>query len=143
MSGPGRGGASTSGKPQLPDDAVSMRKILRSMGVEEHEPRVVNMLLDFMYKYVSEVLVDAESYAEHSGAAPGEVDIEDVMLAIQARSAHSFVQQPTQELLAEIANASNASPLPDISKGHGLRLPKDTECLTNANWKIIPKAKQR
>jgi hypothetical protein len=34
------------------------------MGVEAHEPRVVNMLLDFMYGYVSGVLSDAAAYAE-------------------------------------------------------------------------------
>jgi hypothetical protein len=34
------------------------------MGVEQHEPRVVNMLLDFVYSYVSGVLSDAAAYAE-------------------------------------------------------------------------------
>jgi hypothetical protein len=34
------------------------------MGVEQHEPRVVNMLLDFVYSYTSGVLSDAAAYAE-------------------------------------------------------------------------------
>lgn len=48
----------------LPSDAVAIRNILKTMGVEAHEPRVVNMLLDFMYSYVSGVLSDASAFAE-------------------------------------------------------------------------------
>lgn len=48
----------------LPSDAVAVRNILKTMGVEQHEPRVVNMLLDFVYSYVSGVLSDAAAYAE-------------------------------------------------------------------------------
>ncbi len=57
---------------ELPSDAVAVRNVLRSMGVKEYEPRVVHMLLDFMYQYVSDVLLDAEEYAEDAGKAPGE-----------------------------------------------------------------------
>lgn len=48
----------------LPTDATAIRNILKTMGVEAHEPRVVNMLLDFMYIYVSGVLSDASAFAE-------------------------------------------------------------------------------
>jgi len=48
----------------LPTDATAIRNILKTMGVEAHEPRVVNMLLDFMYSYVSGVLSDASAFAE-------------------------------------------------------------------------------
>jgi hypothetical protein len=43
---------------------MAIRNILKTMGVEAHEPRVTNMLLDFMYGYVSGVLSDAAALAE-------------------------------------------------------------------------------
>jgi len=44
----------------VPQDARTVQKILQSMNVEEYEPRVVQQLLDFMYRHVNEVLEDAE-----------------------------------------------------------------------------------
>lgn len=52
---------------ELPADATAIRNILKTMGVEAHEPRVMNMLLDFMYSYVSGVLSDASAFAEQVG----------------------------------------------------------------------------
>lgn len=49
---------------ELPTDATAIRNILKTMGVEAHELRVMNMLLDFMYSYVSGVLSDASAFAE-------------------------------------------------------------------------------
>jgi transcription initiation factor TFIID subunit 9B len=136
-------GPSTSGSlHDMPGEAITIRKILKSMGVEEYEPRVINMLLDFMYKYVSEVLMDAEAYSEQTGRAPGEVDTENVVLAIEARAAHSFVQQPSQEDLSKIASKINSQPLPKLKEKYGLRLPPDTESLVLPNWRVnIPKDK--
>lgn len=51
---------------ELPTDAAAIRNILKTMGVEMHEPRVTNMLLDFMYSYVSGVLSDASAFAEQA-----------------------------------------------------------------------------
>lgn len=45
---------------QQPSDASNIRALLSSMGAEDYEPRVVNQLLDFMYKYVTDTLLDAE-----------------------------------------------------------------------------------
>jgi hypothetical protein len=53
---------------ELPTDATAIHNILKTMGVEAHEPRVMNMLLDFMYSYVSGVLSDASAFAEQVGA---------------------------------------------------------------------------
>jgi hypothetical protein len=63
------GGSSkhTAGASELPTDAAAIRSILKTMGVETHEPRVLNMLLDFMYSYVSGVLSDASAFAEQVG----------------------------------------------------------------------------
>jgi hypothetical protein len=63
------GGSSkhTAAASELPTDATAIRNILKTMGVETHEPRVLNMLLDFMYSYVSGVLSDASAFAEQVG----------------------------------------------------------------------------
>jgi transcription initiation factor TFIID subunit 9B len=54
-------------KGDVPRDAKIVALILKSMGVEEYQPRVLNQFLEFMYRYVSEILQDASIYAEHSG----------------------------------------------------------------------------
>lgn len=35
--------------PEVPRDAKVMSMILKSMGVDQYEPRVVNQILEFMY----------------------------------------------------------------------------------------------
>ena len=48
-------------------DAHVVMSVLKSMGVEETDDRVVQQLLEFMHRYVGEVLDDACAYAEHRG----------------------------------------------------------------------------
>lgn len=40
----------------VPKDAKLVAHILKSMGVEEYEPRVVNQLLEFMYRKQNETI---------------------------------------------------------------------------------------
>lgn len=65
--GDGGGGGKHAADQPLPADATAIRNILKTMGVEAHEPRVMNQLLDFMYSYVSGVLSDASAFAEQVG----------------------------------------------------------------------------
>ena len=98
-------------------------------GVLEYEPRVVLQLLDFLYRYVSETLQDADvrvvaaycalagtvvylgnacillfarmqAYSERAIKSRSEIMPEDVMLAIQSREAFCFVQPPPQDVSA-------------------------------------------
>lgn len=80
---------------EVPRDAKLVRSILRSMGVEHHEPRVVNQFLDLWYRYVVDVLGDAQTYSEHAGKPS--IDRDDVKLAIQSRVNFSFSQPPPRE----------------------------------------------
>eukprot|EP00775_Hariotina_reticulata_P011885 gene11885-12029_t len=122
----------------LPTDAVAIRNILKTMGVEQHEPRVINMLLDFMYSYVSGVLADASSFSAQVGKPSGEVDQDDVSLAVQTRSKHSFVPQPPVELLRQLADQVNEKRLPELDTraGFGLRPPPDEHMIVQPNWRI-------
>lgn len=76
------------------------------------------------------------------GLPPGEVGAQDVMLAIQARSQHSFVPPPPQQLLLSLAELKNKAPLPEIKQRHGLRIPPEGECLLNPNYQLQPSDKE-
>ena len=81
-----------------PRDARVVRELLRSMGLGEgeYEPRVVHQFLDLAYRYVGDVLGDAQVYADHAGKA--QIDADDVRLAIQAKVNFSFSQPPPREV---------------------------------------------
>ena len=44
----------------VPKDARAMISILKDMGISDFEPRVVNQLLEFSYRYVSTILEDSK-----------------------------------------------------------------------------------
>ncbi|KMS65537.1 hypothetical protein BVRB_034980, partial [Beta vulgaris subsp. vulgaris] len=48
----------------VPRDAVCIDAILRSMGVQEYEPKVIHQLLEFMYRHVTETISDAQMYQQ-------------------------------------------------------------------------------
>lgn len=115
-----------------------MQQLLRSMNVDEYEPRVVNMLMDFMYRYVTDVLLDAEVFSEHLGKPAGHVDLAGLLLAVQSRTHHAFVQPPPQERIVEAAQAINAVPLPDAIVKPGLPLPPEAKQVTAPNYQYDP-----
>ena len=57
---------------------------------------MVASLLMLCAVYASEVLEDAMVYSEHAGR--GEVNAEDVKLAVQSRVSFSFAQPPPREV---------------------------------------------
>eukprot|EP00164_Ancoracysta_twista_P007421 GFYU01010533.1.p1 GENE.GFYU01010533.1~~GFYU01010533.1.p1 ORF type:complete len:218 (-),score=35.44 GFYU01010533.1:411-1064(-) len=124
----------TTGADVQPLDAMLVTKILKSMGVEEYEPRVINQLLEFMYRYVTDVLQDANVYSDHAGKS--DIDIEDIRLAIQSRVNFTFTQPPSREHLLELANKRNCMPLPVIPKRLGVLLPPEKFCLTSPTYQV-------
>lgn len=120
-----------------PPDVLAVHSLLKSMGVEEYEPRVVSLLLDFMYTYVTDVLQDAESFAENIGREVGRVEMDDVMLAVQSRSAYSFTQPPAQDIMAELAAAVNSHELKAYTGDKpGLLLPEEMHTLLAPNYRV-------
>jgi len=99
---------------EVPEEAKLVALILKSMGVEEYEPNVIPQFLEFMHRYVTDVLQDSLIYAEHSGK--GVLDLEDVRLAIQSRVNYSFTQPPPREVMLELAQRKNNIPLPFIPR---------------------------
>lgn len=65
--------------------------------MEEYETRVIHQLLELWYRYIVDVLSDAQVYSEHAGNAA--IDCEDVKLAIQSKVDFSFSQPPPREVI--------------------------------------------
>nr|XP_057942126.1 transcription initiation factor TFIID subunit 9 isoform X2 [Doryrhamphus excisus] len=123
----------------IPKDAQVMMQILKDMGVSEYEPRVINQMLEFTYRYVTTIIEDAKIYATH--AKKSTVDADDIKLAIQCRMDQSFTSPPPRDFLLEVARQKNQTPLPLIKPYTGPRLPPDRYCLTAPNYrlKFLPK----
>ena len=62
----------------MPKDAQMMPQILKDMGITEYEPRVINQVLEFAFRYVTTILDDAKIYSSHAKKAT--VDADDVRL---------------------------------------------------------------
>ncbi|KAI5080695.1 hypothetical protein GOP47_0003878 [Adiantum capillus-veneris] len=134
------GGGGEGAEEDVPRDAKLVKSILRSMGVKQHEPRVVQQFLDFCYRYVVEVLGDAQLYSEH--ASKPSIDTEDVKLAIQSRVTFSFSQPPSRETLMELARVRNSMPLPKVISGPGIALPPEQDSLIAPNYQLVVPMKQ-
>ena len=85
------------GEEDLPRDAKIVKSLLKSMGVEDYEPRVIHQFLELWYRYVVDVLTDAQVYSEHAGKQT--IDCDDVKLAIQSKVNFSFSQPPPREVI--------------------------------------------
>ncbi|KAM9788660.1 transcription initiation factor TFIID subunit 9 [Neosynchiropus ocellatus] len=118
----------------IPKDAQVMIQILKDMGITEYEPRVINQMLEFTYRYVTSIIEDAKIYATH--AKKSNVDADDIKLAIQCRMDQSFTSPPPRDFLLEVARQKNQTPLPLIKPYSGPRLPPDRYCLTAPNYRL-------
>ncbi|OVA03800.1 Transcription initiation factor TAFII31 [Macleaya cordata] len=126
------------GDEELPRDAKIVKSLLKSMGVGEYEPRVIHQFLELWYRYVVDVLTDAQVYSEHAGKPA--IDPDDIKLAIQTKVNFSFSQPPPREVLLELARNRNKMPLPKSISGPGIPLPPDEDTLISPNYQLaIPK----
>ncbi|KAH0757146.1 hypothetical protein KY290_020639 [Solanum tuberosum] len=128
------------GEEDLPRDAKIVKTLLKSMGVDDYEPRVVQQFLELWYRYVVDVLTDAQVYSEHAGKAS--IDSDDIKLAIQSKVNFSFSQPPPREVLLELARNRNKIPLPKSIAGSGVPLPPEQDTLINPNYQLAIAKKQ-
>ena len=133
------GSASASDKA-MPKDARVMMAILKDMNILDYEPRVVEQLLEFSYRYISTILEDSRVLCQH--ARKKNVDIDDVKLAVQMYTEHNLTSPPTRDVLLEVSSRKNATALPIPKISGGLRLPPDRYCLTACNYKLKPHKKR-
>ncbi len=74
----------------LPPTARSIALLLASTPtVQDAQPGVLHQLLEFSHRYTTQVLSDALVYAEHGGRS-GKIEMDDVVLAVQARVGWEF-----------------------------------------------------
>lgn len=125
----------------VPKQIKSMQSILNEMHVSDYEPRLPNQMLEFTWKYLSEVLDDARVYSEH--AAKPSIDHDDVKLAISMKLARSFTEPPPKELITQIALEKNQIALPSLKPQYGLRLPPDRYCMLQPNYRLRPGIQNR
>ncbi len=77
-------------------DVQTMISVLKDMGVEEFEPRVVNQLLEFSYRYITNLLEDAKAFSNHAGKKT--IDSEDIKMAIKSKVDYSFTTTPPRDV---------------------------------------------
>ncbi|KAI0650142.1 transcription initiation factor IID, 31kD subunit-domain-containing protein [Trametes meyenii] len=105
--------------------------------VQDAQPSVLHQLLEFSNRYTAQVLSDALVYAEHAGRA-GKVEMEDVVLAVQARVGWEFGGRVPKEYVMSLATQTNSVPLPSVPEVFGVRLPPASECLTSVDFDLVP-----
>ncbi|KAK3864628.1 hypothetical protein Pcinc_029703 [Petrolisthes cinctipes] len=120
-----------------------MGAILKDMGITEYDPGVVNQMLEFTYRYVTQILDDARVYANYAKKIKT-IEMDDVKLAVHMMMERSFTTPPPRDLLLDVARTRNANPLPAIKANqYGIRLPPDRYCLAACNYRLKPSRKQK
>ncbi|KAJ8515995.1 hypothetical protein ONZ45_g6677 [Pleurotus djamor] len=122
----------------LPPTARSIALLVASTpGVQDVQPGVLHQLLEFAHRYTSQVITDGMVYAEHAGRS-GKVELDDVMLAVQARVGWEFGGRIPKEHILSLATHTNAIPLPAVPEVFGVRLPPPSECLIAVDFDLVP-----
>ncbi|KAJ7276223.1 transcription initiation factor IID, 31kD subunit-domain-containing protein [Mycena haematopus] len=122
----------------LPPTARAIALLLSSTpSVQDVQPAVLHQLLDFSHRYTAHVLTDANVYAEYAGRA-GKIEMDDVVLAVQARVGWEFGGRVPKEYILSLASDVNAVPLPAVPEVFGVRMPQASECLTSIDFDLIP-----
>ncbi|XP_017790150.1 PREDICTED: transcription initiation factor TFIID subunit 9 isoform X2 [Habropoda laboriosa] len=118
----------------IPKDAQVIMSIMKDMGITDYEPKVINQLLEFTYRYVTCILDDSRIYANH--AKKKFIDLDDVRLAVKMQLERTFTNPPPRDVLLDVARTKNNIPLPFVKPSNGLRLPPDRYCLNATNYKL-------
>ncbi|KAI0771973.1 transcription initiation factor IID, 31kD subunit-domain-containing protein [Trametes elegans] len=122
----------------IPSTARAIALLIASTPtVQDAQPSVLHQLLEFSNRYTAQVLSDALVYAEHAGRS-GKVEMEDVVLAVQARVGWEFGGRVPKEYVMSLATQTNAVPLPAVPEVFGVRLPPASECLTAVDFDLVP-----
>ncbi|KAJ3756777.1 transcription initiation factor IID, 31kD subunit-domain-containing protein [Lentinula raphanica] len=122
----------------LPPTARAIALILSSVpSVQDAQPGVLHQLLEFSTRYTQQVLTDAKVYADHAGRQD-KLDVDDVVLAVQARVGWEFGGRVPSEYILSLATQTNATPLPAVPEVFGVRLPQSSDCLTSLDFDLVP-----
>ncbi|EJW01250.1 hypothetical protein EDEG_00550 [Edhazardia aedis USNM 41457] len=127
----------TSHENNVPRDARVISLILRSLGIEECSPKVIIQLLEFSYKYATEILEDASIYAEYANRKT--IVSNDIKLAMQTKTGKYFVSPPPRQHMNDIATLVNSKPLMTYETENLIKIPNGKKALLNLDFEIISK----
>jgi len=122
------------------NDEKAVLGLLDAMSVTSFEPKVVNLLIDYLRSYTVGVLEDAQDYAHHAGRR--RIDVSDARLAVQLKQMSGSFTLPDQQVMLEVASEVNERPLPPIPEAYGVRLPESGTLLT-PNYQISAAAQSK
>ncbi|KAF6033810.1 TAF9B [Bugula neritina] len=134
MTATGGTGNASNKSQTVPHEVQVIQAVLKDMGVTDYEPAVVNQLLDFTYRYTTDILDDAKAFSAHAGKKS--IDVEDTKLAVQLKLDKSYTNPPPRELLLDVATHRNSQSLPLIKPYTGPKLPPDRYCLSAMNYQL-------
>ena len=110
------------------EEAVA-EALLKAVGVDDHEPEVVGMVLDAMHRAARDALGDARDLALHRNET--KIEPHDVRAGddLNAAAGYSRRPPPARENAIAAAASVNAAPL-NLADGHGVRLPREGNLTT-------------
>ena len=79
---------------------------------------------------------DQKSQSSSSSSSSSSLTIEDIRLAIAARTQYQFKPTAPRELLLQLAAERNKKALPQVLGSWGIRLPPEKYCLTAKEWDL-------
>jgi transcription initiation factor TFIID subunit 9B len=141
-----------SGKSRRPRDVRLVHMLLASLGVTAYQDRVPLQLLDFAYRYTSNVLQDAvhlatEGYASavegttggkgSSSAEVNSVSLPALRLSIASRLHYQFQTGLPKEFLMDVASERNRIALPGVSRGFDAAAAPNGAAPGSANQSIM------
>ncbi|KAG0437041.1 Transcription initiation factor TFIID subunit 9 [Dictyocoela muelleri] len=118
-------------EPAAPRDPKVISLILRSLGIEECEAKVIIQILEFVYKYSIDIMEDAAIYANMCNRR---ISANDIKLAIKIKIGKYFVPPPPRHYMMEIASQINSKPLVVNEGDNYLKLPNKLAFLTSEQW---------
>ncbi|KAF2401714.1 transcription factor TAFII-31, partial [Trichodelitschia bisporula] len=130
-----------------PRDARLIHLLLSAQGVQAYQERVPLMIMDFAYRYTSQILSDAmaltaDGYGLNSTssgrgqAQEGNVSTVALRLSMGSRQNYQFQPSLPKEVLLEMAQERNRITLPKPERDYGYRLPPERYILTGTSWGI-------
>lgn len=153
----------TTTQEDTPRGVRLLHLLLASQAIHQYEDQVPLQLMDFAYRYTKSVLKDALMYNDYmesnavtqpsdnsnndntSGTQQSgsnndnakntsKLTVEDIRLAIAARTQYQFKPTAPKELQLQLAADRNKKALPQVMGSWGIRLPPEKYCLTAKEW---------
>ncbi|KAI5148565.1 hypothetical protein ENBRE01_0403 [Enteropsectra breve] len=120
-----------------PRDAKVISVILRSLGIEECEPKVITQLLEFVYKYSTDIMMDADLFSKHCGRES--ISAADIKLSLQSKVGKYFLPAPPRSFLQASADYVNSKPLTMPDSENLLRTPVPSMSVSSMEYEIEQK----